>query len=72
MTGSIIEFIVLLLAHAAAGIYSSTLKYSKKNTYLIWGAWIVLQTVLLWYAEFELTHKTLQFFSCFALPLRFL
>ena len=69
MTGSIIEFIVLLLAHAAAGIYSSTLKYSKKNTYLIWGAWIVLQTVLLWYAEFVLTNKNLQFFAGFALPL---
>ena len=31
MTGTIIELILLLVAHAAAGIYSSTLKYSKKN-----------------------------------------
>jgi len=69
MTGSIIEFIVLLLAHAAAGIYSSTLKYSKKNTYLIWCGWIVFQIILLWHAEFVLTNKTLQFFSGFALPL---
>ena len=35
MTGTIVEFIFLLIAHAAAGIYSSTLKYSKKITYSI-------------------------------------
>ena len=37
MQGTIVEFILLLIAHAAAGIYSSSLKYSKKVTYLIWG-----------------------------------
>ena len=61
MTGIIIQFIFLLLAHAAAGIYSSTLKYSKKITYIIWGAWVAFQTALLFYVEFVLTNRVLQF-----------
>ena len=69
MTGMIIQFILLLLTHAAAGIYSSTLKYSKKTTYIIWGAWVVLQTALLIYAEFVLTNWALQFFVGFILSL---
>lgn len=69
MTGMIIQFILLLLAHAAAGIYSSTLKYSKKTTYIIWGAWVVLQTALLLYTEFVLTNLALQFFVGFVLSL---
>ena len=69
MTGMIIQFILLLLTHAAAGIYSSTLKYSKKTTYTIWGAWVVLQTALLIYAEFVLTNWALQFFVGFVLSL---
>ena len=69
MTGMIIQFILLLLAHAAAGIYSSTLKYSKKTTYIIWGAWVVLQTALLFYTEFVLTNLALQFFVGFVLSL---
>ena len=69
MTGTIVEFILLLLAHSAAGIYSSTLKYSKKTTYIIWGTWIVLQTALLFYTEFVLTNWALQFFAGFALSL---
>ena len=69
MHGTIIQFIFLLIAHAAAGIYSSTLKYSKKITYIIWGAWVVLQTGLLFYAEFVVTNWTLQFFIGFVLSL---
>ena len=69
MTGTIIQFILLLIAHAAAGIYSSTLKYSKKTTYIIWGTWIVLQTALLFYTEFVLTNWALQFFVGFVLSL---
>ena len=69
MTGTIIQFILLLIAHAAAGIYSSTLKYSKKTTYIIWGAWVVLQTALLFYTEFLLTNWALQFFVGFVLSL---
>ena len=69
MTGTIIEFILLLVAHAAAGIFSSTLKYSKKTTYIIWGTWIAIQTALLCYTEFVLTNMALQFFTGFILPL---
>ena len=69
MTGTIIQFILLLIAHAVAGIYSSTLKYSKKTTYIIWGTWIVLQTALLFYTEFVLTNWALQFFVGFVLSL---
>lgn len=66
---TIIEFIILLISHAAAGIYSSTLKYSKKRTYLIWGTWIVLQTALLIYTEFVLTNWGMQFFTGFIMAL---
>ena len=69
MTGTIIQFILLLIAHAAAGIYSSTLRYSKKTTYIIWGTWVVLQTALLFYTEFVLTNWALQFFVGFILSL---
>ena len=69
MTGTIIEFILLLVSHAAAGIFSSTLKYTKKTTYIIWGTWVVLQTALLFYTEFVLTNWALQFFVGFVLSL---
>ena len=69
MAGTIIEFIILLVTHAAAGIYSSTLKYSKRITYIVWGAWIVVQTALLTYTEFVLTNLVLQFFVGFILSL---
>ena len=69
MIGTIIELIFILVAHAAAGIYSSTLKYSKKTTYIIWGTWIVLQTALLFYTETSLANWLLQFFFGFIFPL---
>ena len=69
MTGTIVEFIFLLIAHASAGIYSSTLKYSKKITYIVWGTWVVLQTGLLFFTEFVLTNWALQFFVGFVLSL---
>ena len=69
MYGTIIQFILLLIAHAAAGIYSSTLKYSKKVTYVIWGTWIAIQTALLFYTEFVLTNQALQFLVGFVLSL---
>ena len=69
MIGIIVECILLLIGHAAAGIYSSTLKYSKKITYIIWGAWVVLQTGLLFFTEFVLTNWALQFFVGFVLSL---
>ena len=69
MTGSIVEFILLLLAHAAAGIYSSTLKYEKKLIYTVWGVWIAVQTGLLFLTEFVLTNEALRFFVGFVLSL---
>ena len=69
MTGVVVEFIILLVAHAAAGIYSSTLKYSRKTTYTIWGAWIAAQTALLFYTEFVLSNEVLQFLVGFLLSL---
>ena len=69
MTETIIQFMLLLIAHGAAGIYSSNLKYSKKTTYIIWGTWVVLQTALLFYTEFVLTNWALQFFVGFVLSL---
>ena len=61
MTGTIMQFILLLIAHAAAGIYSSTLKYSKKITYIVWGIWGALQIALLFYTDFVLTNAAVQF-----------
>ena len=66
---TIIEFIILLLSHAAAGIYSSDLKYSKRTTYIIWGVWVSLQIGLLFYTEYVLTNWMLQFFTGFVLAL---
>ncbi len=66
---TIIEFILLLVAHSVAGIYSATLKYSKKTTYIVWGVWIMLQIALLVYTEFVLTSWILQFFTGFILSL---
>ena len=69
MHGTVIQFILLLIAHAAAGIYSSTLKYSKRFTYLLWGIWVTVQTVLLFLTEFVLTNDALRFFVGFVLAL---
>ena len=44
MESTIIEFVLVLIAHAIVGIYSSTLKYRKKTTCIIWGVWVVVQS----------------------------
>lgn len=69
MNGTIFEFILLLVSHAIAGIFASTPKYSKKVTGIIWGTWVLLQTMLLFYSEFVLTNQMLQFFVGFILSL---
>ena len=69
MTGTMIEFILLLVAHAIAGIYSSPLKYSKRTPYVIWSIWVLFQSMLLLYTEFMLTNRVLQFFVGFVLSL---
>ena len=40
-----------------------------RETYIIWGTWVVLQTALLFYTEFVLTNWALQFFVGFVLSL---
>ena len=69
MASTVIEFILVLIAHAIFGIYSATLKYSKKTIYIVWGSWVVLQSVLLCYTEFVLTDMKWQFFVGFFLSL---
>lgn len=69
MISSLISFIILLLTHAVAGIYSSTLRYSKKITYIIWGTWIILQGALMFYSEFYATDEGLRFFFGFVLTI---
>ena len=69
MARTIVGFILLLVAHAIAGIYSSTLKYGKRNTYIVWGVWVTVQTALLFFAEFVLTDEMLRFFVGFVLSL---
>ena len=69
MIGTIVEFMLILIAHAAVGIYSFTLKYSKRTTCIIWGTWVALQVGLLFYTEFVLTKWALQFFVGFVLSL---
>ena len=60
---TIIEFLITLMAHSAFGIYSSTLKYNKRLTHLIWGIWILLQGSLFFYSEFILKSTTTQFLT---------
>lgn len=60
MGGAILEFTVLLMAHAAAGLYSASLKYSKKVAYAIWGAWVILQTGVMYFSEFAVPDPGLQ------------
>ena len=69
MTGTILEFIILLVAHASAGIFSSTLKYKKRTTFLIWGTWVLVQSILLLLTEYVLTDMGLQFFVGFILSI---
>ena len=68
MTENIFGFIFLLIAHAAVGIYSSTLKYSKRTTFTNWGIWELIQSALLVVAEL-LTDTVLQFVIGFVLSL---
>lgn len=69
MVSTIIELVIILVAHAAFGMYSSTLKYSKKIMFYIWGSWIALQGILLFYTEFVLLDAKEQFLIGFILPL---
>ena len=69
MVITIIEFIFLLMSHAAAGIYSSNLKYRKRTVYIIWGVWVSFQIGLLFYTEYVLSNWIAQFVMGFLFAL---
>ena len=57
MATTIIELLIVMIAHAAVGMYSSPLKYSGKLTYYIWIIWIVFQVGIITYAEYVLMDE---------------
>ena len=69
MGAVILEFVILLVAHAAAGLYSADLKYNKKVTYAIWGAWVIVQTGVMYFCEFMLPVPLLQMLMGFGVTM---
>lgn len=69
MISTVLSFVILLITHAVAGVYSSALKYDKKTTYIVWGTWIAFQSALLFYAEFYVHSITVRFFLGFILTI---
>ena len=66
MTISIlIEQLIILIAHAVSGIYSSELKYSKKTTFVIWGIWLMVQGGLWCFGEFVTNDVGMKFLLIF-------
>ena len=62
---TLFEQLIVLLAHAISGIYSSELKYSKKTTFLIWGIWVFVQSAVWYFGEFVLKDFGMKFFVIF-------
>ena len=60
-----IELLIILIAHAISGIYSSNLKYSKKTTFAVWGIWLVLQGCIWCFGEFAIDDIGLKFLLIF-------
>ena len=65
MISLMLEQLVVLVAHAISGIYSSDLKYSKKTTFFVWGIWVVFQGVIGCFSEFVTKDVGLKFFLGF-------
>ena len=59
------EQLVVLVAHAISGIYSSDLKYSKKTTFSVWGIWVVFQGIIGYFSEFVMKDIDMKFFLGF-------
>jgi hypothetical protein len=59
------EQLVVLVAHAISGIYSSDLKYSKKTTFFVWGIWVVFQVIIGYFSEFVIKDIGMKFFLGF-------
>ena len=60
-----IELLLILIVHAISGIYSTTLKYSKKTTFIIWGIWFALQGSVWCFGEFVIDDLALKFLLVF-------
>ena len=60
-----IELLLILIVHAISGIYSTTLKYSKKTTFIIWGIWFALQGSVWCFGEFVIDDMALKFLLVF-------
>lgn len=65
MISLMIEQLVVLVAHAISGIYSSDLKYSKKTTFSVWGIWVVFQGIVGYFSEFMIKDIGMKFFLGF-------
>ena len=65
MISLMFEQLVVLVAHAISGIYSSDLKYSKKTTFSVWGIWVVFQGIIGCFSEFVTKDVGLKFFLGF-------
>ena len=65
MISLMFEQLVVLVAHAISGIYSSDLKYSKKTTFFVWGIWVVFQGIIGCFSEFVTKDVGLKFFLGF-------
>ena len=59
---SILEIIIFLVSHAVVGLYSSTLKFSKRSTKFVWVGWIFIQTTLMCCSEFLIKDLTVILF----------
>ena len=66
---TLMEFLIILIAHSICGIYSSTLKYSKKITYFVWALWVFFQSIVLFIAEFIIKQESTKFFMAFVFAL---
>ena len=65
MISLMFEQLVVLVAHAISGIYSSDLKYSKKTTFSVWGIWVVFQEIIWYFSEFVIKDIGMNFFLGF-------
>ena len=66
---TLLEFLVILISHSICGIYSSTLKYSKKITCFLWAMWVFFQGAVLFAAEFLIRVEGIKFFMAFVFAL---
>ena len=65
LISSLVEFLIILISHSICGIYSSTLKYSKKISYFVWAMWMFFQGTVFFIAEFIIKRKFYFFFKDF-------